>query len=528
MTKKRTINVIVTQTHSLGTETPAMTGTAPQLSTDEVRELATHLGVTLRDRELETVRDEIANLLAGANSLSRLPIDRATDRDRARSWHRPTDDEYNAVSAVCDVGPDGREGPLSGTAVGVKDAIAVAGVPMECGSATMQEYAPQTDATIVSRLLDAGATITAKTSLDEFAGSGRGTTRRGPPVRNPHDPERTAGGSSGGSAAAVAEGRVDVAIGTDTGGSVRMPAALCGVVGLKPTYGLVPLSGVVENTYTLDHVGPLTTSAADAAAVLEAISGSDESDPASLMAAGRGSYAVGGYTAAVDAGTDLSSVTFGFLEEGIGPGVRDAVADRTADAVDRLRGAGATVCRVSVDHYEHLRAVKNVLSATEIAAHWRADAAPVRRPGGIDPAYQAAFAARRRTADRPVNAFYKAKLMAGAYLLAEDAGLTYTRAREASGMFRAEFDEALTDVDALLLPTMPDVAPRIGDADDPGFDYARNTRPANVTGLPAITLPNGEIDGLPVGLQLIGHSFGESELLRLADAVEPLLDFPAA
>ncbi len=497
-----------------------------RFSPGEVRDLAEAAGVAVGDRELPALRDEIEALLAGAEELVELPVEWSSAAGD-RSWRRPTTEGYNALSVACDVRRDNADGRLTGTTVGVKDVIAVAGVPMECGSAVMREYVPDTDASVVDRLLDAGATITAKTSLDEFAGSARGTTRQGSPVRNPRDPDRTAGGSSGGSAAAVADGQVDVALGTDTSGSVRIPASFCGVVGLKPTYGLVPLSGVVENTYTLDHVGQLTTSADDAAAVLEAIAGADASDPASLMAAGRDDYAVGGYTAAVETGTSIDSVTIGLLEEGIGPGVRDDVVGLTVDAADRLRDAGAIVRRVSVDHYDHLPAVKNVLSATEIAAHWRADAAPVRRPGSVDPAYQAAFAARRRTADRSVNTFYKAKLLAGTYLMTGDASRTYARARAACDVFRDQFDKALADVDALLLPTMPDVAPRIEDAGSPGFDYARNTRAANVTGLPAITLPHGTIDGLPVGLQLIGHSFAEDELLCLADAVEPLLDAPA-
>ena len=503
-----------------------MRDTDPELSTAEVRDLADEFGIDLRDGEIDRVRSTVADLLAGVGDLRDLPVDGATGTGPARTWHRPTSDPHDSVTVSCDVRCRDPSGPLAGTTVGVKDVIAVAGVPMECGSEVMQGFVPARDATVVDRLLAAGASVSAKTALDEFAGSARGTTGRGPPVRNPRDRERTAGGSSGGSAAAVAANRVDVALGTDTGGSVRIPAAFCGVVGLKPTYGLVPLSGVVENTYSLDHVGTLTSTAPEAAAVLEAVAGPDAADPASAAAAGRDAYAVGGYADAAATGADPESAAVGVLAEGFGSGVRDAVADRLADAVDRISDTGATVRRVSVDHYEHFRAVKNVLSATEIAAHWRADGAPLRSPGPVDPIYQTAFADRRRASDRSVNTFYKAKLLAGAYLQVEDAGRTYTYARAARRVLRDAFDEAMADLDAVVLPTTPDVAPLLPDADAPGFDYARNTRPADVTGRPAITLPHGTVDGLPVGVQLIGDEFGEADLLHLAGAVEPLLADP--
>ena len=205
----------------------------------------------------------------------------------ARTWRDPVDDPHGAVAADCSV-PPSASGHLDGVAVGIKDVVAVAGVPMRCGSATMRGVVPATDATVVDRLRAAGAAITAKTACDEFAGSARGTTGHGAPITNPHDDERTAGGSSGGSAAAVASGRVDAALGTDTGGSVRIPASFCGVVGYKPTYGLVPLTGVVENTYTQDHVGTFTEGLDDAAALVAAMAGAAESDPARLAAA-RGS-----------------------------------------------------------------------------------------------------------------------------------------------------------------------------------------------------------------------------------------------
>lgn len=494
------------------------------LSADELEALADELGVTVADAETDELVDTVNGFLDGLDAVDEVAV--ADDGPGGeRTWREPTDDPYNAVSYECHVEPaPDNSGALAGVEVGLKDIIAVAGVPMECGSEVMAGYTPRTDATVVRRFRDAGATVTAKLELDEFAGSGRGTTGRGPPVRNPHDPERTAGGSSGGSAVAVATDRVDVSLGTDTGGSVRIPAGFCGVVGLKPTYGLVPLSGVVENTYTQDHVGVFADETAPVAAALDAIAGTDPDDPASLAAAGRDDYECGGYESAVEDGdSGLDSLEIGVLEEGFGEGVADRVAERTRAALDRLADAGATVREVSVDGFEYGPAVKNLLSLTELAVHWRDGAAPYRRGGVVDDGYQAAFAARTRASSGALDTFYKAKLLAGAHVVETHGGRRYTRAQAVREVLREEFDAALDGVDALALPTMPDVAPRVEAADDPGFDYARNTRAANVTRLPAVSLPNGTVDRLPVGFQLMGEAFGERELLGAAAAVEPHL-----
>jgi len=494
------------------------------LSADELESLSDELGVTVTDAETDELVDTVNGFLDGLDAVDEVAV--ADDGPGGeRRWREPTDNPYNAVSYECSVEPaPDNSGALAGVDVGLKDIIAVAGVPMECGSEVMTGYVPRTDATVVQRFRDAGATIMAKLNLDEFAGSGRGTTGHGPPVRNPHDPERTAGGSSGGSAVAVATDRVDVSVGTDTGGSVRIPAGLCGVVGFKPTYGLVPLSGVVENTYTQDHVGVFADATAPVAAALNAIAGSDPNDPASMAAVGRNNYECGGYESAVeDGGADLDDLELGVLAEGFGEGVADRVAEPTWAALDRVEDAGATVRQVSVDSFEYGPAVKNLISLTELAVHWRDGAAPYRRGGVVDDGSQSAFADRARAASGKLDTFYKAKLLAGAYLVETHGGRRYTRAQAVREVLREEFDAALDGVDALVLPTMPDVAPRIESAADPGFDYARNTRAANVTRLPAVSLPNGTVDGLPVGFQLMGEAFSERALLGTATAIEPHL-----
>ena len=495
-----------------------------ELSTDEVVALGERFGVPVDDAEADAVRAGVNEFLGSLEALDDLPLPAREPAGPERTWAEPTDDPHNAVAVDCEVRPPADAGTdLDGVEVGVKDIVAVAGVPMQCSSAVMAGFVPGTDAAVVERLLGAGASVTAVTNCDEFAASASGVTPRDGPTTNPHDADRTAGGSSGGSAVAVATGRVDVALGTDTGGSVRIPASYCGVVGVKPTYGLVPLHGVVENTYTQDHVGPLARTVGEAAAVLDAIAGPDERDPASLQAAGREGYRCGGYAAAVADGASADDLSLGVLEPGLGDGVADAVAARTEAALDRLEDAGAAVRRKDLEGYDAAPAVKNALSVTELAAHWRDGGAPYRRGGVVDPAYQADLAARADARAAELGPYYKQKLLAGAHVVEAHRGGPYVRAQAAREVLRERFEAALEGVDALVAPTTPDVAPPVDEAAAPGVDPGLNTRPADVTRLPAVSVPNGTHEGLPVGVQLVGPAFGERDLLAAAAAVEATL-----
>jgi amidase/aspartyl-tRNA(Asn)/glutamyl-tRNA(Gln) amidotransferase subunit A len=490
--------------------------------------LATQFGIELSETEAADVCDRVNTVVAELSAIEEIPTGTTAENVGDRSWHDPSNDPYNAISTVCHVPPtQNHDGRLSDLTVGVKDIIALAGIPMECGSEVMRGFIPGFDATVVTRLRNAGATITLKTNLDEFAGAPHGVTGTSGPITNPYDEERIAGGSSSGSSVAVALGDVDMALGTDTGGSIRIPAAFCGTVGLKPTYGLIPLHGVVENTYTLDHVGPFTRTVEETARALEVMAGKDTADPASLQAAGRETYRVGGYVDAVENPPACSDIEIGVLTDGFGDGVSDAITEQTYTLTDQLEDAGATVRPVSVDYFSHGKAIKNCLSFAEMATHWRAGGAPYRRGGGVDEDLQISLARFGEAASNELNEFYKSKLLAGATLIDGTDGRWYTRAQAAREVLRAEFETALDDVDALVLPTMPDVAPRVEEAFDVDMDYARNVRAANVTRLPAITVPNGTVDGLPVGIQLMGDAFGEAELLGIARTVEEHAKTPA-
>ena len=497
------------------------------VSEREIRRLADAYELDVGASEEATLASAVNDRLDdGLDDLYEVPVADAPDAPGERTWSEPTD-PYNALSVACHVPPTPTSSDLlAGTTVGLKDLIAVAGVPMQCASGVMYGFVPSGDATVTTRLRAAGGTITAKTNLDEFAGGGRGQSFRGL-VLNPHDEERIAGGSSGGSAAAVAADIVDVALGTDTGGSVRKPASFCGLVGLKPTYGLVPLTGVVENTYTLDHVGPIARTVEDAASVLAAIAGTDERDPASMAAAGADDYRVGDYVDAVRSPPPLSSLRIGVATQGLTDEIDPAIASRHGHAIDELEAAGAHVEECELPYLDQVKHVKNVISYVELAAYWRDGGAPVRRGGVPNTFDQVGFARRARAGNGELNDFYRSRLLAGAWLMTAHDGRHYTRAQAARATIREALAETLSSFDAVVTPTVPRLAPLVAAAEGSTFDYdgldasspygyGRYTKIANVTGVPAVTLPNEAEDGPAVGLQLLGSRFDEETLLGVA------------
>lgn len=509
-----------------------------ELSEREVRDLGERFSIAVRDREAETLREQVNELLANLDAVYDAPV-RGNDTPTGdRTWQE-ADDEYNSFIVSCHVPPtENHSGLLNDVTVGLKDVISVAGVPMTAGSEVLRGFVPAVDATVTRRLREAGATITGKTNLDELTIAGAwGTTSayRSGPVRNPHDPERAAGGSSSGSAAAVGAGLVDVALGTDTGGSVRTPASFCGIVGLKPTYGLVPATGVLETAYTQDHIGPMTATVADAARVLEAIAGKDPRDGASLRAAGHDGYQVGGYVDAVDGSPPPSEVSIGVLKEGFGKDVTGPVEETTRRTIDVLDDAGVDVREMSVDEFHHVKPAKNIISYTEEAAHWRAAGAAYRNNRTVDEELAIALGSRARTSSEKLDQNAKGKLLAGAEVIENQQGRHYLRAQEVRWTIRTRFRQALESVDVLLTPTTPSVAPRLeelqgtygsamSESEGSDFDFGRNTRVANLTQLPSITIPNGVADGAPVGLQLLGDAFDDARLLAIAARIESLID----
>ena len=498
-------------------------------SEEDIAQLGQEFGITIDRSEISEIREQVERNIEGIETLRSLSRLSSESPDvGARPWQEPDTNPYNSIVVHCDVPPKAGDSQLlSDYKIGIKDNIAVAGVPLQCGSSTMEGYIPGTDATVVDRLREAGGRITAKTNLDEFAGGARGVSHFGQ-MENPHDTAHIPGGSSGGSAIAVQTGEVDAALGTDTGGSVRLPSGYCGIVGLKPTYGLVPISGVVENTYTLDHVGPMADSVTKVATVLEAVAGKDPTDPASMQAAGKDEYAVGGYVDATESPPSISDLTLGVIAEGMGAGTAEDEVDpevvtQTQSAIDDLEEAGAEIVDVSIPQYELAGPIKYAQSYIELAAHWRAGGAQYRRGGRVDPQYQSSFARNTAASSAEVNPYYRARLLTGAHLIKNHHSRQYAHAIAAGNELGTEFDAASSGVDALVSPTTPSTAPTIEAAKSPGYSYARNTNVANLTGRPAITLPNGQISGLPIGIQLLGDEFADDTLLGVAAAVESVI-----
>ncbi len=417
-------------------------------------------------------------------------------------------------------------GPLAGVPVALKDNLCTRGVPTTCSSRMLEGWLPPYDATVVTRLRRAGALVVGKTNMDEFAmGSSTENSAFGP-TRNPHEPSRVPGGSSGGSAAAVAAGFTPVAIGTDTGGSIRQPAALCGVVGVKPTYGRVSRYGLVAYASSLDQAGPLATTVADAALLLEAVWGHDPADSTSIPMSPE--PVSPGLEAGV-AGLRVGIITELTETDGIQPEVAAAVeAARTI-----LEEAGAEVEKVSVPSVEYGLSAYYILAPAEASSNLaRYDGVRygLRRPGADVAAMNAA------SREAGFGAEVKRRIMIGTYALS--AGYYdayYLKAQKVRALIKRDFDEVFAasgaKVDAIVTPATPSAAFGMDEKqDDPVAMYLNDvfTVTCNIAGLPGVSIPCGFTAGerpLPIGLQLLGPAFGEPALLRAARMYEAATDW---
>ena len=425
-------------------------------------------------------------------------------------------DEARASAAAVDemVASGGDPGPLAGVPVALKDNLCTRGVPTTCSSRILGDWRPPYDATVVQRLTAAGAVVVGKTNLDEFAmGSSTENSAFGP-TRNPRDPERVPGGSSGGSAAAVAAGFSALALGSDTGGSIRQPAALCGVVGVKPTYGRVSRYGLIAFASSLDQVGPFATTVADAARCTEVIAGHDPRDATSVP------DHVPSLTDVL--GRGVAGLRIGVVGELLGEGIEPEVAARTREAADALEAAGASVGEVSVP------ATALGLSAYYLIAPAEASS-NLARFDGVRFGIREEAATMGATYDATRTAGFgdevKRRIMLGTYALS--AGYYdayYGKAQKVRTRIIADFAEAYERFDVLLSPTSPCVAFRVGDKTaDPMTMYLNDvcTVPSNLAGHPAISVPFGTgRDGLPVGVQVMAPALAEPTMFQVAAALE--------
>jgi aspartyl-tRNA(Asn)/glutamyl-tRNA(Gln) amidotransferase subunit A len=423
--------------------------------------------------------------------------------------------EYNGYITETEI-ESTADGPLAGTTVAVKDNLSTEGVRTTCGSTMLAEYVPPFDATVIERLKDAGATITGKTNMDEF---GMGTTTETSafgPVENPAAPEHVPGGSSGGSAAVVAAGDADLALGTDTGGSVRCPAAFCGVVGIKPTYGLVSRYGLVAYANSLEQVGPIAPTVTEAAELLEIIAGPDSRDATTRDATDHGTD----YEFAAAADGDVDGLSIGVPTELV-EGAEEAVREQFWAAIDELEAAGATHESVSLPSVEHAVEAYYVIAMGEASSNLaRYDGVRYGVSGGYEGDWNEAFA---RSREEGFGEEVKRRVLLGTYALS--AGYQeryYQKAQDARAWVQQDFDAAFETVDVLASPTMPVTPFELGESlDDPLKMYLAdaNTTPVNLANLPAISVPIGETDCLPVGMQLVGPAFGEKTIIRAGSAL---------
>ena len=491
-------------------------------TTDDLRRLAEANHFEISDAEMRAFEAMIPGLFDSYDELAQLPEQRPALRYAARdsgSRPCPEDDPLNAVLRRCTLkGATG--GKLAGKRIGLKNNICVAGFPMTCASLILEHYIPESDATIVTRLLDEGAEINSILNLDNFAFSGAGDTSAFGPTLNPHSMDHLAGGSSGGSAAALYYDDIDMTIGGDQGGSIRIPASFCGVVGHKPTHGLVPYTGIVGIDNTFDHAGPMTRTVYDAALMLEVIAGKDPLDPR------QGDVQVQDYTGALAAGAN--GLRIGVLSEGFGLSESDAEVDlKVRQAANRLAELGAEVEDVSVPWHAQANAVVWGLIAEGAAGLLRTSGTGRHFEGQYNPGLAQALGQGLRSQGNDLPPTVKLVLLIGSFMTEEYSSVMYAKAQNMRRELRAAYDDALSRYDLLLMPSTPMPAHRNDAGGDPhavidhGWDMLANTAPFDMSGHPAISVPCGKTsEGLPVGLMLVGRHFDDATVLRGAHAFE--------
>ncbi|MDO7907815.1 Asp-tRNA(Asn)/Glu-tRNA(Gln) amidotransferase subunit GatA [Paenibacillus sp. JX-17] len=432
------------------------------------------------------------------------------DEEGARETARKLDDKLASGEA---------RGLLFGLPMGVKDNIVTEGLRTTCASQFLSNYDPIYDATVMTKLRQADAVTLGKMNMDEFAMGGSNENSSFYPVRNPWDLERVPGGSSGGSAAAVAAGEAYFTIGSDTGGSIRQPASYCGVVGLKPTYGLVSRFGLVAFASSLDQIGPITKNVQDSAYVMQAIAGYDAKDSTSAK------VDVPDYLSALTG--DIKGLRIAVPKEYLGEGVDAQVKDIIMSALSKLESLGAVWEEVSLPHTEYAVATYYLLASSEASSN-------LARFDGVR------YGVRADNPDNLIDLYHqsrsqgfgpevKRRIMLGTYALSSgyyDA--YYLKAQKVRTLIKQDFDRVFENYDVVIGPTAPTTAFKLGSqVEDPLTMYLNDilTIPVSLAGVPAISINAGFADGLPVGLQIIGRAFDESTVLRTAHAFEQNTDF---
>ena len=414
--------------------------------------------------------------------------------------------------------PFEERGPLFGLPIGVKDNIVTEGIETTCASKILEGFNPIYSATVVEKLRKAGMVTVGKVNMDEFAMGSANENSAIKKVHNPWDFDRAPGGSSGGSAAAVAAGEVPFTLGSDTGGSIRQPAAFCGVVGMKPTYGRVSRYGLVAFASSLDQIGPITRNVRDNALLLEAIAGVDEHDSTSA------NVEVPSYVEELTG--DIKGLKVAVPQEYLAEGVSEGVKAQVLAAIEKLKELGATVDTVSLPHSKYALAAYYIISSSEASSN-------LSRFDGIRYGFRAEADNLEdlylQTRAQGFGDEVKRRIMLGTYSLSAGTyDAYYKKAQQVRTLIKQDFDKVFEAYDVIVGPTTPTTAFKLGEnLDDPMTVYANDilTVPINLAGVPAISIPCGFDNNMPVGLQIIGKYFEEGTIYRVADAFEKATDF---
>lgn len=492
----------------------------------EIEKLSSQLYLDLTEQEIQDYCDLVSDLLDSYEAVGRLgqaASDRPEHQSRDPGYRVQEADPYNAWITRCDIA--GREdGPLAGWEIGIKDNISVGGVEMTCGSQVVEGYVPDTDATLVSRLLNAGGRVVGKTNMDDMAFTGNGHSGAFGPTLNPHDREYLSGGSSGGSAIAVATGEVDLAIGSDQGGSVRVPAAWSGIVGHKPTHGLVPYTGCVGIENTIDHAGPLAPNVESAAKALSVIAGRDPDDPRQPQ-----SVPDRKYEQAID--EDIQGLSIGIVEEGFTqPGHDPSVNESVHSAIDTLRQEGATAEKVSVPLHADAADVYTVALAEGFLAAFSGEGIGHNWTGRYDTSWVDSFGKARRSQGEHFPPSVKLTLLAGAYTSDQYHSKYYAEAMNLRAELTQQYEELLSRYDIVAMPTTATTANKYV-SDQDRFEFMAdawgclaNTSVFNMTGHPSLSVPVAPVDGLPAGIMLTGQQFDDATALKAGHVLEQAQD----
>jgi amidase len=495
-------------------------------SVEDILDIAADLGMSFTHEEAVEYLSLMQANFDGYDLVDAMPDNLPAVKYPRTPGYRPRGEEnkYGAwyFKSVVKGAPEGK---LAGKTVALKDNVSLAGVPMMNGASTLEGFVPSVDATVVTRLLDAGATILGKATCEHFCLSGGSHTSDPGPVHNPHKMGYSAGGSSSGSAALVAAGEVDLAIGGDQGGSIRIPASYCGVYGMKGTHGLVPYTGVMPIEATIDHTGPITANVRDNALMMEVIAGADGLDPRQYAPK------VTPYTAAL--GKGVSGLKIGILKEAFTmPGTQKGVVDKVLAGADRFAKMGAVVEEVSIPEHAITGAVWGPIALEGLTMQMmHGNGMGFNWKGFYDIALIDAHSAWRERAD-DLSITLKISMLVGQYSLKHYRGRYYGKAQNLARLMKAAYDKTFGTYDLLLSPTLPMVATPLP---EPGasiteitaraFEMIGTTAPFDVTGHPAMTMPCGLSDGLPVGLMLIGKDYDEATIYQAAAAFEAAGDW---